>query len=546
MWAFLLTINDKIWYKYGQGEVMSRNKVESSIIELLKSKEWLHTKLVTEQYSCSRLAKELGTTRTTVEKYRVLHQIEQPLSQKQLTTINYQNKQQQDKQTILERRKQTNIKLYGTENTFQSHRDKIVDVMQEKYGVKSPLQSPDIFAKQQATMVERYGVTSAVHSAVLYQKQIDTNRRLYGDNPAKLGKFQEKTKHTNLNKYGVDYHTQKHLSREVLDNLSNRDWLIEHHHTLKKTLSQVANEVGCNITTVYRYCMINNVEIKHYYESAQQREISDWLQTLNITVDINRRDLISGELDIYLPEHDLAIEYCGVYWHSDIHPRITSNYHLNKLKLCQTKNIRLLTIFEDEWVYRKEIVKQKILAILGKTTSSVFARKCDITKITNKKIKQQFFNQHHIQGSGPGSITYGLMHNNVIVAMMTFIEQVDGVYVLNRYASSPRVVGGFQKLLAHFCKSHVWKQLVSFADLRWSEGDVYNKGGFALDKILQPDYRYVFGNNTHHKFAFRRERLKIFLGQHFNPSLTEVENMRNAGYYRIWNCGLLRYVLVCK
>lgn len=598
---------------------------DDSILGLLKNKEWLEHKFNVEHYSSSRLAKELGTTRTTVEKYRIQFNIKQTLTPKELTANNYKNKTVNEKQLILNKRKQTNLELYGHENTFQSHSEQVKQTMIEKYGAEKPLQSPIIFKKQQATMKQRYGVNFAVHNRELYQKQINTILQRYGDNPAKIDEFKEKAKQTNRErygtdyamsnpdvaalskqrflelytyeeiqekmkqtcrerygtdyaiqnpevfeyvrsqfwlkydteekrstiknsmknscklKYGVDFASQSHLIA-VLHLLEDKDWLIYQHHTQKKTLTQIGNELGCDTTTISRYCNNHNIDVHYYYESAQQREVSDWIRSLGVNVLTNQRKLIKGELDIYLPDYKIAIEYCGVFWHSDVHERMIPTYHLNKLKQCQEKGIRLLTLYEDEWVYRKDQVKSKIISILGKQTDVIYARKCTVISNIDKATKQQFFNNYHIQGDGPGSITIGLLYDNKVVAMMTFIVRSNNTFELNRYASSIRVVGGFQKLLKYFQSNNDWSEIISFADLRWSQGNMYDVSGFKLDKVLRPDYRYVIGNKTYHKFGFRRESLAKKL-PYFDPSLSEVQNMRNAGIPRIFNCGLLRYVL---
>lgn len=524
-----------------------RPTINPDVLSNLQNKEWLEQKIINEKYSSSRLAKELGTTRTTVEKYRVFHDIQLVLSPKELTVINYQHKTTEEKQTILEKRKETNQKLFGVDNTFQSpeKQQKIKETMIEKYGVEKALQNPDILEKQHQTMIDRFGEKFAMNNEEIKQKVLRMMVEKYGSNPFGNLDIRQKIKETNLEKYGVEHYRQHHMI-EALPKLNDREWLIEQHHTLKKTLSQIANELGLGkwIGTVHRAMVKFNIDIKYYYESAQQRELSDWLTVQGVKVETNVRDIIKGELDIYLPDYNLAIEYCGVFWHSDFHPRMTRTYHLDKLKQCQSKHIRLLTIYEDEWVYKKDIVKQKILNIIGKDHQSIFARKCKIITITNNKIKKDFFDANHIQGSGPGSITYGLTYDNKIVAMMTFVQKPNKVFDLNRYASSVRVVGGFQKLLKHFQNNHDWGEILSFADLRWSEGNMYDKSGFVLDKSLPPDHRYVIGNKTHHKFRFRRKSLSNFL-PNFIPQYSEVVNMRMAGYYRIFNCGLLRYVLKC-
>jgi len=144
-----------------------RKDVNEESIALIQNKDWLRQKIEVEGYSSSRLAKELGIYRASVERYRVKFGIEQKLTQKELTTNNYQNKTDEEKQQILEKRKQTNVQLYGAENTFQSHKEVIEQVMVDKYGVKCALQSAELREKQTQTMLARYGVEYAAQNPEL-------------------------------------------------------------------------------------------------------------------------------------------------------------------------------------------------------------------------------------------------------------------------------------------------------------------------------------------------------------------------------------------
>lgn len=320
-----------------------RKSIDPEILSKLKDGDWLRQKLIDEKYSCSRLAKELGTTRTTVEKYRILHGIEQSLSQKELAVQSFSSRTENDKQNILAKRKQTNLQRHGVENPFQLT-EKIEQAMLKKHGVKKALQSKDFYGKRTQTMIKKYGNTHAA---------------------------------------------RRHIPNETINKIENKEWLVEEHIVKKKTLKQIALELSVDPTTVERACNRTGTEIKYYYESAQQRELSDWLTSLDIKVETNVRNIITGELDIFLPDYNLAIEYCGVFLHSDAHPRITPTYHLNKFRQCQEKNIRLITMYEDEWLYTKDIVKQKLITILGKNNNSIYARKCSIVEVRNKKVKKR-------------------------------------------------------------------------------------------------------------------------------------------------------------
>ena len=85
--------------------------------------------------------------------------------------------------------------------------------------------------------------------------------------------------------------------------------------------------------------------------------------------------------------------------------------------------------------------------------------------------------------------------------------------------------------------------IITFADLRWGNGHLYQTTGWTLDKIIPPDYSYSYsgGIKRIHKFNFRRNRLACKL-RHFDPALSERENCDAAGMLRIWDCGKMRFM----
>lgn len=393
-----------------------------------------------------------------------------------------------------------------------------------------------------STTAKSQNRTYGEESVILRNKTLD-EKKLNGWIPLTTTKdFKNKVKQICMDKYGVPYKQQEHLPPLTLRLIEDKEWLIKQHHTLKRSLLDIASELSINDSTLGRYFKKHDISVLGFFVSTAEREIVEFLQSLNIpNIITNTRDIITPlELDIYLPDFNIAIEYCGLYWHSSAHKPNT--YHKNKLDRCTNKNIRLITIFEDEWVHTPDIVKEKLKSILHKSTNDKLnARQCEIIAV-DSKTKALFLNQQHIQGDGPGSITYGLTHKDVLVSCMTFIRQSDGVCILNRFASSHSVRGGFSKLLSHFKKHNSWTQIVSFADLRWSEGSVYTTNGFILDKVLPPDYAYVVKDIRVHKFNYRRKNLPILL-KLFDPSLSETQNTTANNIHRIYNCGLQRWVL---
>ncbi len=337
------------------------------------------------------------------------------------------------------------------------------------------------------------------------------------------------------------------MSDENLAKFNSKDWLYEQHITNKRTISSIAVELGLHwyhsSKTVRKQLTDFDIPIHYYHQasSQQQADVERYLDTLGITFTTRNRSIIAPlELDIVIESHKIAIEYCGLYWHSSEYKE--TSYHKDKFDDCAAAGYRLITIFSDEWLNCSELVKNKLASLLGKTTEPVLnARDCVVIEISNQQ-RQKFLDAYHIQGDGPGSTTYGLHHNGQLVAVTTWIDKGAGVFVMNRYAAYPRVRGGFSKMLAHFKRNHQWKEIVTFADQRWSVGDLYRSTGFELDKILPPDFEYVINEQRIHKFNWRKSTMQNRLDD-YDEELSETENMTKAGIHRIYNCGLQRWVM---
>jgi hypothetical protein len=288
--------------------------------------------------------------------------------------------------------------------------------------------------------------------------------------------------------------------------------------------------------------------------SKQEKEILEYIKSLNIDVIENCRDLIKNpetnyhcELDIVIPEKKIAIEYCGVHWHSEIYK--DKKYHLNKLEQCNKEGYRLITIFEDEWLYKNDIVKNRLKYILGLEENKIYARKCKIKEIDTKEATE-FINKHHIQGYSNCKVKLGAFYNNKLVSVMTFSnasrrgnKKEIGNYELNRFCTSYNVVGIASKLLKYFQRTYEYNKIITFADRRWSDGNLYEKIGFKKLYNVDLNYFYTNGNNRVHRFNFRKGVLKDKL-KNFNPMLSEHQNMINNNWFRIYDCGNIKYEII--
>lgn len=280
--------------------------------------------------------------------------------------------------------------------------------------------------------------------------------------------------------------------------------------------------------------------------SKAEKEIADFIRQLNIDIELKNRLLISPlELDIIIPSMKIAIEYNGLYYHGIIKGNKDKNYHINKLQKCNDVGYRLITIFEDEWVTRKEIVKSRLKHILIKE-KSIYARKCTVSKITTQLAKN-FIDTHHIQGYTQCAIKIGAYYNNQLVAVMTFAKGniskgsvfKENVWELSRFCTSQSIVGIAGKLLSYFEKEYKPMKIYSYADRRWSDGNVYKKVGFDFIGITAPNYWYFNDNKKRiHRFNFRKDKIKHLASK---ENMTEWDIMREQGYDKIYDCGNMKF-----
>jgi hypothetical protein len=275
-------------------------------------------------------------------------------------------------------------------------------------------------------------------------------------------------------------------------------------------------------------------------------EMIDFIKELGIiNIESNNRTILNGfELDIYLPDQKIAIEMCGVLWHSfgttfpnNSHKeKIEKTKHLEKYNKCKNLGISLITIFDNEWMINRDIVKSIIANKLGKTKNKIFARKC-VFKEISKDESLIFLEKNHIQGKCKYSKSYGLYYHNEIVSMMSFgnrkLGRGNAQYELVRFCNklNTSVIGGASKIL----KNSKIYSFISYCDLRYSSGGLYNTLGMNLIRTSPPNYFYTLDKiNLQHRMNFQKHKISSP-----GDNRTEWEIMYDKGYRRIYDCGNL-------
>lgn len=284
-------------------------------------------------------------------------------------------------------------------------------------------------------------------------------------------------------------------------------------------------------------------------ESKLESELYEYIKSItDEKIERNLRNLMDDakEIDIYVPSLKIGFEFDGLIWHSERF-KSDKNYHLNKTNICLSKGIRLIHIFEDEWTLKKEIVKSRIKSLLHKNDKIIYARKC-VVKEVSSGVYKSFVEGNHLQGFVNSKYRYGLFYNNKLISVMSFGSlrknlgsiSLDNEYELLRFCNklNTSVVGGASKLLKYFIEKIHPKRIISYADRRWSNGELYDKLGFNFVKNTSPGYFYIVGNHRENRFKYRKD---VLVKEGFSKNKTEHEIMLERKIYRIYDCGMILF-----
>jgi len=444
-----------------------------------------------------------------------------------------------------EKKEKTNIKKFGVTSVLKLDRvkDKLTEYSMDKYGVPNVNSSNEIKQQKINTLLLNHGVTNPMLSEKFKTKQINTLLLNHDvNNPMKSIELKNKCVNsgiqTKFNSFFNKFENLDELMSWSAQTLTFNCLKCDNTYTLTRELLNLRHSKKRVI------CTTCNPLYKQ--DSYSENEINLFITLLDINIIKNNRSILNGkELDIYIPSHNLAIEFDGLYWHNEL--KISKDYHLNKTELCEKQDIQLIHIFEDEWLHKQDIVKSRLKNILGLTENKIYGRKTIIKEVSPKD-SREFLDNNHIQGNVNSKFKLGLYYNDELVSLMTFgkgrliMGGKDDEIELLRFCNKldTTVIGGADKLLKHFIKTNKPTKIVSYADRRWSQGSLYQKLGFELIHNSKPNYSYIKNNQRFHRFGFRKS---ILTKEGYDPNKTEKEIMFERKFYRIYDCGSIRFEL---
>ena len=459
----------------------------------------------------------------------------------------------------------TNIERHGAKTPFESKKiqDEIKELNLEKYGSVTPFGNEKVQEKIHQTNIEKFGAKTPFESKEIQDKVKQTMIDKYGvDNAFKSEEVQNKIKETTFKNYGVDHNWKskevrekglKTLQKSISDYCKENN-LIELRELDLAYPRKVCEKFKIDVLAFKKVYLIdsntNIQELKEYdkylqdnakeYNSKYEAELHAWLKSIyDGEIHVNTRKIITPlELDFYIPDKKLAIEFNGNWCHS-INFGIDKNYHLNKTLLCQEKGLHLIHIFEYEWNLKKDICKSIISSALGIYENKIYARECEVKEVSSKEARE-FLEENHLQGFTPSNYRIGLYFNNELVQLLCFgknrfknneIELLRMCTKLNT-----QVVGGFSKLLKH----QPYDSFTSYVDLSKFSAEGYLSNNFESIGRSGLNYKYIKDERVLNRLSAQKHKLPKLLGDTFDATKTESQNMIDNEWWQVYDCDNLK------
>ena len=482
--------------------------------------------------------KQEATRRTNLERYGVENVGQNPeIKQKIQKTFldKYGETSALKNSEVRAKIEQTCMEKYGVTSIglAEEVKKKREQTCMEKYGAKYSLGSQEVKDKAKETLLDKYGVDNAGKSKIVRDKMENTCYQRYGvKSTLKEPVTKQKIKETMMERYGVSHVSQIGYDDFTYQIMSSPEKMREYiENSSDKTVAGLVKNLKCKapgfLQKVHKFGLFDLLD---RFRSGEEAELFAWVSSLGVQCIAGARDVINGELDIYIPSHNLAIEFNGNYWHCELQK--PKHYHESKSIACEEKGIRLIHVFEHEWTDERTrpIVESIIKGALGIFERKLFARKCVVKHITSDEAAQ-FLHDNHLQGARRAKLSYGLFFGDELVQMMSFSH--NGQYkcweiIRSCTKNNTLVVGGLSKLLSCFKNETQPNAIFSYCDYNKYSGKGYEALGMNFIGVTGPDLRWYMSDG-----------LVLPRSPHRNEELSK------TAVAKIWGAGSKKYLLIC-
>ncbi len=276
--------------------------------------------------------------------------------------------------------------------------------------------------------------------------------------------------------------------------------------------------------------------------SKGHNELFNYIKTIySSEIKLNTRTIIYPlELDIYLEDIKIAIEYNGVFWHSysSLVDKEKQNKHQEKYIQCQEKGIDLIQINEDDWIHNKKKVKSLLFQKIAPKKS---IKKYKIKEIKSNKLLTNRSSLELLQNNHE-NINLGLFNDNKLTTTISFFKTKNNFKIVsfgNKLFTN--LEDSFKYLIDYFIKTYNPESLTYVSNCQYNILTKYLlECCFHKEELMNPKPKFVKTNKT--KSYFQEEICKETLEVKYNETLSELQNMLNNDYRIMWDAGYQRFI----
>jgi len=342
------------------------------------------------------------------------------------------------------------------------------------------------------TCVIKYGHENPMKSKIVKDNLNITNQVKYNINRYFLSEdYLIKQKKNNQTKALKIYAQKLGLSIENIT-ISEND-ILEIRNYCEKHNKFVISKNNLRNRLLYKVNICTECHPIDKQDSIGQEEVKSFIEN-DLKIKTEKIKINKKEIDIYIPEHGIGLEYNGLYWHSKKYKK--KNYHLDKTNLCENNNIQLIHIFEDEWLHKREIIKNIIKYKLNLISNIIPENKLTILEV-DLETSNNFLIKNHINGDTVSEFRFGLLLENELVSIIT-LNKINDNYELIRFCDKINysVTNGINSLLNYFIEKHKPKTITTLIDRRFNQGSFLKSIGFQFLKYLEPNcWSYIKNEN---------------------------------------------------
>jgi hypothetical protein len=418
--------------------------------------------------------------------------------------------------------------------------NKVKNTSLSKYGSEYYMKTDEYRERSRKTNMSKYGSECYLTSdeGLRKTKEIILNK-LGVDNPFKSKEIQDKIKKTNIKKWGVDNPSKSDFIKSKIGIKTSKVWNEKYKSYYKENHNlDIVSYIDCvykikcdNCGSEYdidKFLLSNRILLNTEIctvcnklrdgSSGYENELKSYISSIYTGEIIeNTKSIISPyELDIFLPGEQIAIEFNGLYWHSDKYK--DKLYHSRKYKMCLDRNIELIQVWQDDWLYKNQIIKSFIEEkILNNFNKIIPIELCDV-KLIESKDANNFLEKNHIKGKSKSKINIALIYKEEIISLMSLNRIKSKSYILNRYCNKLgyKINDSFLNLLNYFTKNFNFDEIVTYHDNSLGFNNLYESIGFKKESEINIDYSYVISGIRKHKYVKKtiknidRDLLRIY------------------------------------